>query len=135
MHIFRPTDIFWWFVHIWHIFWSLKWSEWFCLKNAFLLNWAYLFVARNKKFKIFSECSFGPQVHSTILLWHQHLIQKLYVCLYVKNGTFLSFENSAGVLVQTWTWIFMSKFELFPVPLKKIVVPGFSQNYIYFNNI
>ena len=59
------------------------------------------------------------QVCSIILVWRYHLLLKIYVGPSVKNGRFFRFQNSAGVLVQPWIGIFISKFEHLPKCLKK----------------
>ena len=88
-----------------------------------------------KNFKIFSAWTLGPQVCSIILVWHYHLLLKIYMGPYVENGRFLSFQISAGVLVQPWNRIFTSKFEVLLICLKIRYPPRNLRNYVYFENI
>ena len=59
-----------------------------------------ILLRATKNLKIFSAWSLGPQVHSILLVWDYHLLIDIYGGPYVENGRFLSFFNSAGVLVQ-----------------------------------
>ena len=59
-----------------------------------------ILLRATKNLKIFSAWSLGPQVHPTLLVWDCHLQIDIYGGPYVENGRFLSFQNSAGVLVQ-----------------------------------
>ena len=88
-----------------------------------------------KNLKNFSKWSLGPQEHSTILVWPCHYLLEVCVVWSVKNGGFLSFQNSAGVLVQTWNRIFMSKFEVFLMRTEMCYSLGNLQNYVSFKNM
>ena len=85
-----------------------------------------------KNLKIFSAWSLGSQVYPTILVWCGYAHFGIYGGLYVKNGRFLSFFNSAGVLVQPWIRILMSKFEVFLECWKYYNTPFCTWNYVYF---
>ena len=85
-----------------------------------------------KNLKIFSECSIVSLVYPKILVCGHDLHYGIYVRSYLGNGTFLSFWNSAGVLVQPWIWIFMSKFEVLLECWKQYNTLGLSWIYVYF---
>ena len=59
-----------------------------------------ILLRATKNLKIFSGWSLGSQVYPTILVWCCYLLFGIYGGPYMKNGRFLSFFNSAGVLVQ-----------------------------------
>ena len=88
-----------------------------------------------KNFKIFSTCRLGPQVYPKILVCPYHVLPKSYVGSYVGNGRFFRFWNSAGVLVQPWIRIFMSKFEVLLMRWKRYNTMGNTWNYVYFKNM
>ena len=69
-------------------------------KLMFLKIEQKILLRATKNLKIFSAWSLGPQVHPTVLVWDCHLLIDIYGGPYVENGRFLSFQNSAGVLVQ-----------------------------------
>ena len=69
-------------------------------KLMFLKIEQKILLRATKNLKIFSAWSLGPQVHPTLLVWDCHLLIDIYGGPYVENGRFLSFFNSAGVLVQ-----------------------------------
>ena len=85
-----------------------------------------------KNLKIISAWSLGSQVYPTILVWCGYAHFGIYGGLYVKNGRFLSFFNSAGVLVQPWIRILMSKFEVLLEYWKYYNTPFCTWNYVYF---
>ena len=85
----------------------------FAWKSLFLKFQHMCLLRATKNLKIFSECSLVSLVYPKILVCGYDLHSKIYMRSYVGNGRFLSFWNSAGVLVQPWIRIFMSKFEVF----------------------
>ena len=127
----RPT-FFFWFEPTSHIFWTLKWTKWFSQKSMFLKIEQKILLRATKNLKIISACSLGSQVYPTILVWRCYALFGIYGGSYVKNGRFLSFFNSAGVLVQPWIRILMSKFEVFLECWKHYSIACCTWNYVFF---
>ena len=124
----QPADVFFWFAPTWHIFWSLKWTKWFFLKTNVFQIWAENFVARNKKSQNFFSMESWTSSTSHIIGMGLSLTDRYLWGPYVENGRFLSFQNSAGVLVQPWNRIYvkiwsasdMFKNTLLSEPFKKL---------------
>ena len=104
-------------------------------KLIFLKIEQKILLRATKNLKIFSGWSLGSQVWPTILVWRYYSLFGIYGGSYVKNGRFLSFFNSAGVLVQPWIRILMSKFGVFLICLKISYSLDNRRNYISFENI
>ena len=69
-------------------------------KLMFLKIEQKILLRATKNLKFFSGWSLGSQVYPTILVWRCYILFGIYGGPYMKNGRFLSFFNSAGVLVQ-----------------------------------
>ena len=130
--MFRPADVFFDLQPQGTFSDHLSELDDFLQKSMFLKIEQKNLLRATKNLKIFSAWSLGSQVYPTILVWCGYAHFGIYGGLYVKNGRFLSFFNSAGVLVQPWIRILMSKFEVFLECWKYYNTPFCTWNYVYF---
>ena len=94
-----------------------------------------ILLRATKNLKFFLAWSLGPKVYPKILVCLYHVLPKIYVGSYVGNGRCFRFWNSAGVLVQPWIRIFMSKFEVFLICYRTRNTMTNFRIYVYFKNM